>query len=179
MPSLRLLPAALALSLALVACQSADKKADNDEVKVVNGVEAVCGAQADVDAAVDQVNGLTPDSTVADAQQAGDKLKDALSALNKAEGQLEKAEVKEYRDQVDIFRKAVDEVSKKKELTLAEAAEQLKGKAAPLLAAREQLASTTVCVGAVDDRDDAKPDDRDDAKSDDRDDAKPDDKTKS
>ena len=61
---------------------------------------------------------------------------------------------------MDIFRKAVDEVSKKKELTLAEAAEQLKGKAAPLLAAREQLASTTVCVGAVDDRDDAKPDDK-------------------
>ena len=151
MSSLRVLPAALALSLALVACQSAEKKANNDEVKVVKGVEAVCAAQADVDAAVDQVNGLTPDSTVADAQQAGDKLKGALSALNKAEGQLEKAEVKEYRDQVEIFRKAVDEVSKKKELTLSEAAEQLQGKAAPLLAAREQLASTTVCIDAVDD----------------------------
>ena len=155
--SLRLIPAALALSLALVACQSADKKAANDEVKVINGVEAVCNAQSDVDAAVDQVNNLTPDSTVADAQQAGDKLKAALSALNKAEGQLEKAEVKEYRDQVDLFRKAVDEVSKKKDLTLAEAAEQLKGKAAPLLEAREQLASTTVCIDAVDDSADAKP----------------------
>ncbi|KZR86839.1 hypothetical protein MITS9509_00782 [Synechococcus sp. MIT S9509] len=164
MPSLRVFPAALALSLALVACQSADKKADKDEVKVVKGVEAVCAAQADVDAAVGQVNGLTPDSTVADAQKAGDKLKDALSALNKAEGQLEKAEVKEYRDQVEIFRKAVDEVSKKKDLTLAAAAEQLKGKAAPLIAAREQLASTTVCIDVVDDSSD----DKSDAKSDDK-----------
>ena len=164
MSSLRVLPAALALSLALVACQSADKKAGNDEVKVVKGVEAVCAAQADVDAAVDQVNGLTPDSTVADAQKAGDKLKGALSALNKAEGQLEKAEVKEYRDQVEIFRKAVDEVSKNKDLTLAEAAEQLKGKAAPLIAAREQLASTTVCIDAVE----ADPADDSDTKSEDK-----------
>lgn len=149
MSSLRVLPAALALSLALVACQSAEKKAEKDEVKVVKGVEAVCAAQVDVDAAVLKVNGLTPESTVADAQQAGDKLKVALTALNKAEGQLEKAEVKEYRDQVEIFRKAVDEVSKKKDLTLAEASEQLKGKAAPLLEARAQLASTTVCIDAV------------------------------
>jgi len=164
--SLRVLPAALALSLALVACQSADKKAENDEVKVVKGVEAVCAAQVDVDAAVDQVNGLTPDSTVADAQQAGDKLKGALSALNKAEDQLEKAEVKEYRDQVEIFRKAVDEVSKNKDLTLAEAADQLKGKAAPLLVAREQLASTTVCIDDIsDDSSDAKSDDKSDDKS--------------
>jgi|TARA_B100000073_G_scaffold338761_1_gene336298 hypothetical protein len=160
MTSVRVLPAALALSLALVACQSAEKKADNDEVKVVKGVEAVCAAQADVDAAVLKVNELTPDSTVADAQQAGDKLKGALSALSKAEGQLEKAEVKEYRDQVEIFRKAVDEVSKKKDLTLAEAADQLKGKAAPLIAAREQLASTTVCIEAVDDNSDAKPEEK-------------------
>ena len=160
MSSLRVLPAALALSLALVACQSTEKRADNDEVKVVQGVEAVCKAQADVDAAMEKVNGLTPDSTVADAQQAGDKLKGALAALNKAEDQLEKAEVKEYRDQVDLFRKAVDEVSKNKDLTLAEASEQLKGMAAPLLAAREQLASITVCIDAVDDSSDAETDEK-------------------
>lgn len=58
--------------------------------------------------------------------------------------------MKEYRDQVEIFRNAVDEVSQNKDLTLAEAAEQLKSKAAPLMAAREQLASTTVCIEAVD-----------------------------
>ena len=146
MSSQRVLPAAFALSLALVACQSADQRAANDEVKVVRGVEAVCAAQADVDAAMDTVNGLTPESTVAEAQKAGERLKVALSALSKAEGQIERAEIKEYRDQVGLFRKAVDEVSRNKDLTLAEAAEQLKTKAAPLLAARRQLASTTVCI---------------------------------
>ena len=146
MSSQGVLPAAFALSLALVACQSAEKRADKDEIQVVKGVEAVCAAQADVDAAIDTVNDLSPRSTVADAQKAGERLKVALSALNRAEEQLERAEVKEYRDQVGIFSNAVDEVSKSKDLTLAEAAEQLKTKATPLLAARRQLASTTVCI---------------------------------
>ncbi|QNJ05439.1 hypothetical protein SynMEDNS5_00709 [Synechococcus sp. MEDNS5] len=161
MSSLRALPAALALGLALAACQSAEKKAATDEVKVAKGVEAVCAAQADVDAAVFAVNALTPESTVADAEKAGEKLNTALSSLNKAEDQLTKAEVKEYRDQVEIFRQAVDEVSKNKNLTLAEAAEQLKGKAAPVVAAREQLAATTVCVAVEDDsmKDDSMKDD--------------------
>lgn len=151
MASLRVFPAVLALGLALAACQSAEKKAVTDEVKVAKGVEAVCSAQADVDAAVIAVNALTPESTVADAEKAGKKLNNALTSLNKAEDQLAKAEVKEYRDQVQRFREAVDEVSKNKDLTLAEAAEQLKGKAAPVVAAREQLAATTVCVAVEDD----------------------------
>lgn len=150
MSSLRAFPAALALGVALAACQSAEKKATTDEVKVINGIEMVCAAQAEVDAAVVAVNALTPESTVADAEQAGEKLDKALSSLNMAEEQLVKAEVKEYRDQVEIFREAVKEVKKDKTLTLAEAAEQLKGKAAPVLAAREQLAATTVCIDVED-----------------------------
>ena len=66
------------------------------------------------------VNALTPESTIA------------------------KAEFSEYRDQ--IFRDAVDEIREKKDLTLAEAADQLKGKVAPVIAAREQLMATTVCI---------------------------------
>ena len=54
--------------------------------------------------------------------------------------------MKEYRDQVAIFRKEVEAVSKDKTLTLEQAADKLKGKAAPVIAAREQLAATTVCV---------------------------------
>jgi len=146
MSPLRVLPAVLALTVALAACQSPAKKAVKDEVKVANGVEAVCSARGDVDAAVAAVNALTPQSTIGDAEKAGEKLKSALAKLEGAEDQLGKAEVKEYRDQVTIFRKAVDAVSKDKSLTLAQAAEQLKGKAAPVVAAREQLAATTVCV---------------------------------
>ena len=151
MSSLRVLSAALVLGLALAACQSAEKKAAMDEVKLARGVEAVCAAQADVDDAVVAVNALTAESTVAEAEKAGEKLNNALSSLNKAEDQLVKAEVKEYRDQVELFRQAVNDVSKNKNLTLAEAAEQLKGKAAPVVAAREQLAATTVCVAVDDD----------------------------
>ena len=151
MPSTRVFPAVLALGLAITACQSPEKKAAMDEVKVAQGVEAVCAAQADVDDAVIAVNALTPESTLAAAEKAGEKLNQALSSLNKAEDQLVKAEVKEYRDQVELFRQAVDEVSKNKDLTLAEAAEQLKGKVEPVVAAREQLAATTVCVAVEDD----------------------------
>jgi len=146
MLSMRVFPAVLTIGLAITACQSAEKKAVIDEVKVAKGVEAVCAAQADVDDAVSAVNALTPESTLADAEKAGKKLNQALSSLNKAEDQLVKAEVKEYRDQVEIFRQVVEEVSRDKSLTLAEAAERLKGKAAPVVAARAQLAATTACV---------------------------------
>ena len=148
MASLRFLAVAFALSLAVMACQSADKRADNDQIQVVKGVETVCDAQADVDAATGTANNLSPGSTFADAQKAGERLKAALSALNRAEEQLERAEVKEYRDQVGIFSNAVDEVSKSKDLTLAEVSKQLKAKAVPLLEARRQLVSATVCIDA-------------------------------
>ena len=68
------------------------------------------------------VNALTPESTIA------------------------QAEFSEYRDQVKIFRDAVEEIREKKDLTLAEAAAQLKGKVAPVIVAREQLMATTLCI---------------------------------
>ncbi|MCP4973166.1 MAG: hypothetical protein GY914_05750, partial [Prochlorococcus sp.] len=70
----------------------------------------------------------------------------ALKTLDVAEEQLSKAEFREYRDQVKIFRDAVVEVRSNKALTLAAASEQLKGKAEPLIAAREQLMAITVCI---------------------------------
>lgn len=146
MSPLRVLPAVLALTVALAACQSPAKKAVKDEVKVAQGVEAVCAARLDVDAAVASVNSLTAQSTIGDAEKAGESLKAALSKLEGAEEQLNKAEVKEYRDQVQLFQKAIQSVTKDINLTLEQAAEQLKGKAAPVVAAREQLAATTVCV---------------------------------
>ena len=96
MPSTRGFSAVLALGLAITACQSPEKKAAMDEVKVAEGVEAVCAAQADVDDALIAVNALTPESTLADAEKAGEKLNQALSSLNKAEDQLVKAEVKQH-----------------------------------------------------------------------------------
>lgn len=83
---------------------------------------------------------------MAQAEKTTKSLDQALKTLSNSEEQLNKAEVSEYRDQVKIFRDAVEEVRKDKDLTLAEAAEQLKGKAEPVIAAREQLMAITVCV---------------------------------
>ena len=116
------LSAVLALSLTLAACESSSQKAVNDEIKVDEDAELVCSARNQVDQAVAVVNALTPESTIA------------------------QAEFSEYRDQVKIFRDAVEEIREKKDLTLAEAADQLKGKVAPVIAAREQLMATTVCI---------------------------------
>mgnify|MGYP001305971521 CR=1 FL=1 len=122
MAAVRFLSAVLALSLTLAACESSSQKATNDEIKVAEDAELVCSARNQVDQAVAVVNALTPESTIA------------------------QAEFSEYRDQVKIFRDAVDEIREKKDLTLAEAADQLKGKVAPVIAAREQLMATTLCI---------------------------------
>ena len=89
---------------------------------MAEGAELACSARNQVDQAVAVVNALTPEPTIA------------------------QAEFSEYRDQVKIFRDALDEIREKKDLTLAEAADQLKGKVAPVIAAREQLMATTVCI---------------------------------
>ena len=146
MAGFRLVMASLALAMALGSCQSVSQKAANDQVKVVQGAELVCSARNDVDQAVSAVNGLTSQSTVGQAEQAISSLEKALKTLDVAEEQLSKAEFREYRDQVKIFRDAVVEVRSNKALTLAAASEQLKGKAEPLIAAREQLMAITVCI---------------------------------
>ncbi|HJN33319.1 MAG TPA: hypothetical protein QF700_04300 [Prochlorococcus sp.] len=69
-----------------------------------------------------------------------------LKILEVAEEKLGQDELSEYLDQVKIFRDAVDEIREKKDLTLAEAADQLKGKLAPVIVAREQLMAITVCI---------------------------------
>jgi hypothetical protein len=148
----RSLPAILSLSvaLALAACQSPEKKAEREESMVGTEVERVCLARADVDSALATVAGLTPQSTVGEARSAEESLKKALKSLDTAEAELSKAAVAEYRDQVKIFRDAVEDVRRQKDLTLEEAAEQLKGKAAPVIAAREQLDATIECPAADD-----------------------------
>ena len=140
------LSAVLALSLTLAACESSSQKAVNDEIKVDEDAELVCSARNQVDQAVAVVNVLTPESTIAQAEKAGQSLDKALKTLDVAEEKLGQAEFSEYRDQVKIFRDAVDEIREKKDLTLAEAADQLKSKVAPVIAAREQLMATTLCI---------------------------------
>ena len=108
----RFLPAVMVMGLTLAACQSPADKAVDDELKVAAGVEAVCAARSDVDAAMATVAALTPESTVGDAEQAGEQLRAALAKLDGAEGELSKAEVKEYRDQVALFQEELEKVRK-------------------------------------------------------------------
>ena len=154
MAAARVFSGLLVLSLTLASCQSASQKASKDEVKVEQGVELVCSARNDVDQAVEAVYALTPQSTVDQAEQASKTLNKALKKLKRADQKLSKAELREYRDQVKIFRDAVDEVRRNKELTLAEAADQLKGKAEPVVAAKEQLMAITLCLNIEEPADD-------------------------
>jgi len=146
MLSLRAFPAVLALGLTLAACQSVEKKAETDQAKVLSDSALVCSATAEVEKALEQVDDLTPASTVADAEAAGASLKKALAKLDEAEAELQTSQWKEYRDQVAIYEKFVGQVRQNKSMTLEDAAQQLKAKAAPVLAAREQLAETTACI---------------------------------
>ena len=142
----RAIPAFLALGMALAACQSVEKKAVTDQAKVVSNSGLVCTAAAEVEKALDKVDDLTPASTVADAEAAGASLKKALATFDQAETELQTAKLKEYRDQVEIYEKFVGEIRQNKTMTLEEAAQQLKTKAAPVIAAHEQLAETMACV---------------------------------
>ena len=146
MLSLRALPAVLALGLALAACQSVEKKAVLVQAEVVSDSDLVRKATAEVEKALDNVDDLTPASTVADAEAAGASLKKALATLDQAETELQTAQLKEYRDQVAIYETFVAQIRQNKTMTLEEAAKQLKAKAAPVIAAHEQLAETTACI---------------------------------
>ena len=136
----------MALGLALAACQSVEKKAVTDQAKVLSDSGLVCNAAAGVEKALDKIDDLTPASTVADAEVAGASLKKALATLDQAETELQTAQLKEYRDQVAICETFIGQIRQNKTMTLEEAAKQLKAKAAPVIAAYEQLAETTACI---------------------------------
>ncbi len=146
MLSLRAFPAVLAVGLALAARQPAEKKAVEDQAKVISDSVLVCNAAAEVEKALKKVDDLTPASTVADAEAAGASLKKALATFNQAEKELQSSKLKEYRDQVEIYEKFVGEIKQNKSMTLEEAAQQLKAKAAPVIAAHDQIGETMACV---------------------------------
>ena len=130
MLSLRAFPAVLDLGLSLAACQSVEKKAETDQVKVLSDSALVCSATAEVEKAMEQVDDLTPASTVADAEAAGASLQKALAKLDEAEAELQTSQWKEYRDQVAIYEKFVGQVRQNKSMTLEDAAQPLSRSAA-------------------------------------------------
>ena len=129
------------LALASVGCQKQTiaQREQKTESKI-------CTQLTNVGKALDQVAALTPTSTVGDAEKAQKNLVTALNGLEKSEKALQKARVRELRDQLKTFNKEVDKVAKQKKLTLEQAAQELRTKAQPVIAARQQALAEVECV---------------------------------
>ena len=82
------------MALSLVACQQNPEKAEK-KAEVV-----ICENLAAVGDAVENVQALTPTSTVGDAVKAQKSLFTAITNLEKSEDALEKARVRDLRDQL-------------------------------------------------------------------------------
>ena len=128
-------------ALALAACQPVAQKQPSEKVATGD----VCTELNAVATALEQVNSLKPTSTVGEAQSANKALGKAIKGLKGAEAQLEKARVADFESKLKAFKKEVAKVSKNKGLTLEKAADELKAKAAPVVAAHKELSASVNC----------------------------------
>ena len=128
-------------ALALAACQPVAQKQPSEKVATGD----VCTELNAVATALEQVNSLKPTSTVGEAQSANKALGKAIKGLKGAEAQLEKARITDFETKLKAFKKEVAKVSKNKGLTLEKAADELKAKAAPVVAAHKELSASVNC----------------------------------
>jgi hypothetical protein len=137
-PSLLALSCLLAVGVA--GCQSKDlaKKELKTEAKI-------CSQLAAVGQALEKVAALKPTSTVGEATAADRSLATALSGLEKAEQTLEQLRLQAFQSQLKTFKAEVAKVASNKGQTLEQAAQQLKTKAEPVIAARRQLSAAVKC----------------------------------
>ncbi len=139
---MRSLPLAVALCLGLTAagCQGGDLAQREETTEAT-----ICNELVAVESALEQVGALKPTSTVAEAQDAEKALGQSLEALQSSENQLEKLRVEAFQEQLRSLKAEVAKVTADKDLTLEQAADELKGKAAPVIAAREALSAAVEC----------------------------------
>ena len=109
----------------------------------------ICTQLAEVGQALDAVAALKPTSTVGDAKKADQALATALTKLEASEEKLENLRLKAFKAQLRTFKGEVEKVSRNKGLTLEMAANLLKAKAAPVIAARQALNAEVECEGAA------------------------------
>jgi vacuolar-type H+-ATPase subunit I/STV1 len=128
------------LALSLVACQQNPEKTEK------KAEVAVCENLASVGDAIESVQALTPTSTVGDAVKAQKTLATAINKLEKSEESLEKIRVRDLRTQLKTFNEEVEQVSKQSKLTLEQAAQELKVKAQPVIAARQRALAEVECI---------------------------------
>ena len=105
----------------------------------------ICTQLAEVGQALDGVAALKPTSTVGEAKKADQALATALGKLEASEEKLENLRLKAFKAQLRTFKGEVEKVSRNKGLTLEMAANLLKAKAAPVIAARQALNTEVEC----------------------------------
>lgn len=138
-PSRSLLALAALTALALGGCQQ------NLTAQKAKTEKLICTQLAAVGQAMETVGALKPTSTVGEAKKADAALAAALNTLEASQEKLENLRLKAFKAQLRTFRGEVQKVSQNKSLTLEQAANLLKAKAAPVIAAREALTAEVDC----------------------------------
>jgi hypothetical protein len=138
-PTHSLLAMAALAALALGGCQQnlTSQKAKTEKL--------ICTQLAEVGQALDGVAALKPTSTVGEAKKADQALATALGKLEASEEKLDNLRLKAFKAQLRTFKGEVEKVSRNKGLTLEMAANLLKAKAAPVIAARQALNAEVEC----------------------------------
>jgi hypothetical protein len=134
-----LLAIAALTALALGGCQQ------NLTTQKAKTEKLICTQLAAVGQAMEAVGALKPTSTVGDAKKADQALASALTNLEASQEKLESLRLKAFKTQLRAFRGEVQKVSQNKGLTLEQAANLLKAKAAPVVAARQALTAEVDC----------------------------------
>jgi hypothetical protein len=141
MPSTRplLVITAAAVALAISGCQQnlPEQKAKTEQL--------ICTQLAEAGQALERVAALKPTSTVGEAKAADQALATALTKLEASQEKLENMRLKTFKAQLRTFRGEVEKVSRNKGITLEMAANLLKAKAAPVIAARQALTAEVDC----------------------------------
>ncbi|MFI0401481.1 MAG: hypothetical protein ACH34U_01035 [Cyanobium sp.] len=134
-----LLALAALTALALGGCQQ------NLTTQKAKTEKLICTQLAEVGQAMEAVGALKPTSTIGEAKKADQALATALNNLEASEEQLENLRLKAFKKQLRTFRGEVQKVSQNKRLTLEQAANLLKAKAAPVITARQALTAEVDC----------------------------------
>ncbi len=134
-----LLALAALSALALGGCQQ------NLTVQKAKTEKLICTQLAEVGQAMEAVGALKPTSTIGEAKKADQALATALNKLEASQELLENLRLKAFKTQLRTFRGEVQKVAQNKGLTLEQAANLLKAKAAPVITARQALTAEVDC----------------------------------
>lgn len=142
-PSRPLLAVAALAALAIGGCQQnlPKQKAQTEQL--------ICTQLTEVGQALERVAALKPTSTLGEAKAADQALATALAKLEASQEKLENLRLKAFKAQLRTFRNEVARVSNNKGLTLETAANLLKAKSGPVIAARQALTAEVKCEGAT------------------------------